>query len=75
MQIEIDDRLLLFLPFYKKLFLRNHPELKSVLTDAIAQEALLQALEASGDAKRVVLESGRVRLEPTAHFLSFLPKA
>jgi hypothetical protein len=68
-KLEIDERLLVFLPYYKQLFLRNHPGLRAGLTDKIARKALLKALEASGAAKRVRQPDGRVRLEPTEDYL------
>ena len=65
--IEVDPRLLQFLPFYKELFARNNPGVR--IPDEVAREAYLAALRESGAIKEVKTAEGTVRLEPTDEFL------
>ena len=65
--MDIDDRLLAFLPFYQRKLARDKPWLEST-----ARSALALALEASGHARRVRLPDGGERLEPTERYLRFL---
>jgi hypothetical protein len=70
MKVEVDERLLAFSPFYKKLWLRNNPNHRDV-PDHIIQEALLKAMEQCGYAKRVRDSNGRVHLIATDAYLKF----
>jgi hypothetical protein len=69
--MEIDDRLLVCLPFYRRKLLRDKPWLASTLDDEPARAALLMALEAAGDAKRLKMPDGTERLVPTEGYLRF----
>jgi hypothetical protein len=67
--VEVDERLLIFLPYYKQMFIAMNPQMPSLVDDSIAQQALLQALEIGGHARRRRGPDGRVRLEPTEEYL------
>ena len=69
MTTHVYERLLVFLPFYKNLLLRENPKMKSRLTDALAKECLLKALEGAGHARRVRRPDGKMWLEPTDEYL------
>ena len=69
MPVHVDERLLIFLPFYKMHLLREKPWLKRRLTDEIAREALLKAFEAYGHAKQVRRPDGKVWWESTDAYL------
>ena len=71
--MEIDERLLVFLPFYKRLLLRDKPWLK--LSDKVALDAWVRTLEHVGHVKRTTLPDGTERLEPTDEYLEALGKA
>src|SRR3954463_16115255 len=43
-RLNIDERLLIFLPHYKRLWLRNNPTYKGVLTEDMVPEAFLKTL-------------------------------
>ncbi len=74
MKIDVDERLLVFLPFYKMLWLQDHPARGNHVPDSIIQRALLSALEKSGHAERVQMSNGRVRLVPTDAYLKTLSR-
>jgi hypothetical protein len=67
--MEVDERLLVFLPFYKRLLQRDKPWLKPDLSDEVARKAFLRVLEHVGHAKRTTLPDGTERLEPTEEYL------
>ncbi len=67
--VEVDERLLIFLPFYIKMFIATNPQMANHVDDSIARQALLQTLEAVGHARRRRGPEGRVRLEPTGEYL------
>ena len=69
MRMDVDKRLLKFLPFYKQLFLQENPSLKGKLTDGMVAEALLKSLRAAGHAKRVKMRDGSVWWESTRGYL------
>ena len=68
--MEVDGRLLVFLPFYKELLSRRKPYLR--LSDEAAQEAFLRELEHAGHAKRTTRHDGTEWLEPTDKYLRYL---
>ena len=68
---DVDDRLLVFLPFAKRELVRSKPWL-SELSDADLRDAFLKALEASGNARRVKMPNGRFRLEATDEYLRYI---
>ena len=70
-EVEVDQRLLLFLPFYKKLWLRNNPNHVGEVPDQDFRKALLKALEHAGHAKRVQKADGRLHLVPTDEYLKW----
>jgi hypothetical protein len=72
--MEIDERLLVFLPSYKRLLLRDKPSLKPYVSDKVALEAWVRTLEHVGHAKRTTLPDGTERLEPTDEYLRALEK-
>ena len=73
--MKIDERLLVFLPFYKRLLLQDKPWLKPHLSDEAALEAWVRTLEHVGHAKRTTLPDGTERLEPTDEYLRARAKA
>ncbi len=74
-EMEIDERLLVFLPFYKRLLLRDKPWLKPDLSDEVALEAWVRVLEHVGHAIRTTLPDGTERLEPTDEYLEAFAEA
>src|SRR4051794_5195978 len=69
MKTNVDPRLLLFLPHYKKLWQQDNPSLKGRLADQMAADALLKALEQVGHARRVLQPDGSLRWRPTDEYL------
>jgi hypothetical protein len=68
-RINVDERLLMFLPHYKALWCRKNPQLAHQVNDQAARNALLQSLEAAGHATRTKACDGQIWLVPTAAFL------
>jgi hypothetical protein len=71
--LEIDNRLGSFVPFYKKLWRGNNPQYHDELTDEMVQLAFLRASRECGHAVVVRKPDGKLRLEPTAEFLKWVP--
>ena len=71
-KIHVDERLLTFVPHYQALWCRDHPHLADQMTDAIAREAVLRSLEATGRAKRTRRSGGQMWLVPTETYLTSL---
>ena len=70
--VRIDERLLTFLPYYKKFFIRENPHLARQVSKRMVREAWLRAREEAGQAKRTQGADGVVRLEPTEEYLNYL---
>ncbi len=73
--VRVDQRLLVFLPYYTGLFVRQNPHLARQMSNRVARKALLRSLEAVGHAKRTRGPDGVVRLERAEAYLQHIPQS